>query len=170
LAIVSPDQSLMGREIFTRDDDVQPRSRSAARDVPGELDADDAPRPLDLDPEEESPFLRGQKRVPVRRGPLPKRTANRLKIAFVVLAAAAVVVVTASALYGYGTRSWRFRLNGSDNIEISGIDTVSRRQVIDVMGGDIGRNVFFIPLALRKKQLAFVRMAHASPLLTRMAW
>ena len=38
---------------------------------------DDA-RLLDLDVEEESPFLRGQKRVSVRRGSLPKKTATRL--------------------------------------------------------------------------------------------
>jgi hypothetical protein len=36
-------------------------------------DLDDA-RMLDLDVEQESPFLRGQKRVSVRRGSLPKKT------------------------------------------------------------------------------------------------
>ena len=35
-------------------------------------------RLLDLEAEEESPFLRGQKRVSVRRGSLPKKTATRL--------------------------------------------------------------------------------------------
>ena len=44
---------------------------------------DDSPldaRMLDLDDEAESPFLRGQKRVPVRRGALPRKAAGRLKI------------------------------------------------------------------------------------------
>ena len=38
---------------------------------------DDA-RLLDLDAEQESPFLRGQKRVSVRRGTIPKKTATGL--------------------------------------------------------------------------------------------
>ena len=42
-------------------------------DEPAREELDDA-RLLDLDVEQESPFLRGQKRVPVRRGPLPKKT------------------------------------------------------------------------------------------------
>ena len=38
----------------------------------------DDTRLVDLDVEEESPFLRGQKRVPARRGPLPKKTLHLL--------------------------------------------------------------------------------------------
>ena len=44
---------------------------------PAREDLDDA-RMLDLDVEQESPFLRGQKRVSVRRGHSPKKTATRL--------------------------------------------------------------------------------------------
>jgi len=52
--------------------DAAPEPRTSSRlydDSP--LDA----RILDLDEEGESPFLRGQKRVPVRRGPLPRKAA-----------------------------------------------------------------------------------------------
>ncbi len=117
---------------------------------------DDEPldsRLLDLDTEEEPAFLRGQKRVPVRRGPLPRRAANRLKIALVVVAAAAVVGGALMMTYSYGARSWRFRLESSDLIEIQGISHVTRAQILDVTGGDIGRNVFFVPLEERRKQL-----------------
>jgi len=55
--------------------------------------------------------------------------------------------------YRYGANSWRFRLESSDQLEIAGISHVSHAQIMEVMGGDIGRNVFFIPLAERKKQL-----------------
>ena len=41
-------------------------------------------RLLDLEAEQESPFLRGQKRVSVRRGTLPKKTAQRLICLFMV--------------------------------------------------------------------------------------
>ncbi len=113
---------------------------------------DDA-RMLDLDGEEESPFLRGQKRVSVRRGPLPKKAAAGLKWVALVLAVAGVCGMAAAALYRYGERSWRFRIESSDNLEITGIHSVTHAQVMEVMGGDIGRNIFFIPLAQRKAQL-----------------
>ena len=35
----------------------------------------------------------------------------------------------------------------------SGLHNVTRAQVMEVMGGDIGRNIFFVPLAERKAQL-----------------
>ena len=41
----------------------------------------------------------------------------------------------------------------SDDIEMAGLSNVTRAQVMEVMGGDIGRNVFFIPLDERQKQL-----------------
>src|SRR5438034_9087913 len=36
---------------------------------------------------------------------------------------------------------------------MAGIRNVTRAQVMEVMGGDIGRNVFYIPLDERQKQL-----------------
>ena len=113
---------------------------------------DDA-RLLDLDVEDESPFLRGQKRVSVRRGSLPKKTASRLTWGAIALTLVFLCGMAIAALYHYGERSWRFRVDSSDDIEISGLDNVTRSQVVEVMGGDIGRNIFFIPLAERKKQL-----------------
>jgi cell division protein FtsQ len=123
---------------------------TASEPVREELD--DA-RLLDLDVEDESPFLRGQKRVSVRRGSLPKRTASRLTWGAIGLTLLLLCGLAMAALYHYGERSWRFRVDSSDDIEISGLDHVTRSQVIEVMGGDIGRNIFFIPLAERKKQL-----------------
>ena len=113
----------------------------------------DDTRGLDLEVEEESPFLRAQKRVAVRRGTLPKKTFNRLKWAFIALSILLMAGVAGAALYSYGARSWRFRIDSSDNIEISGTHNVSRAQVMEVLGGDIGRNIFFVPLAQRKAQL-----------------
>ncbi len=129
-------------------DDELSRAPSSAS---GEEDLD--PRLLDLEVEPEPAFLRGQKRVPVRRGPLPRKAANRLKVALGVVAVAAVVGGVALTLYRYGAHSWRFRLESSDQLEIAGIHNVTRSQVMEVMGGDIGRNLFFVPLADRKKQL-----------------
>ena len=115
-------------------------------------DLDDA-RMLDLDVEQESPFLRGQKRVSVRRGSLPKKTATRLAWAVVAITVLALCGILVGALYHYGERSWRFRVESSDEIGIAGLQNVTRSQIMEVMGGDIGRNIFFIPLDQRKKQL-----------------
>src|SRR5881398_4064315 len=121
-------------------------------DEPTRQDLDDA-RSLDLDAEQESPFLRGQKRVSVRRGSLPKKTVTRLTWAVLGIAVVFLSGIAVASLYHYGERSWRFRVESSDDIEIDGTQNVSRAQVMEVMGGDIGRNIFFVPLDQRKKQL-----------------
>src|SRR6266478_4813494 len=121
-------------------------------DEPEREEVHDA-RLLDLDVEQEPPFLRVQKRVPVRRGSLPKKTVTRLTWAAVALGIVFLCGIAVASLYHYGERSWRFRVESSDDIEISGLENVARSQVMEVMGGDIGRNIFFVPLAQRKEQL-----------------
>src|SRR5215831_1038608 len=113
---------------------------------------DDA-RLVDLDVAEESPFLRGQKRVSARRASIPKKTANRLLWAGVGLVIVCVAGVAAAAIYQYGERSWRFRIDSSDNIEVVGIENVSKAQIMEVMGADLGRNIFFVPLSQQQVQL-----------------
>lgn len=114
---------------------------------------DDA-RLVDLEADQESPFLRGQKRVAVRRGSIPKKTAIRLKWVALAVFILAILGAAASALYSYGKHSWRFRIDSSDQIEIFGAEHVSHAQIMEVMGGDIGRNIFFVPLAQRQEQLS----------------
>ena len=108
---------------------------------------------MDVEDDPESAFLRGHKRVPVRRSPLPKKTANRLKKFLIVAGIAAGFVVAGAMFYRYGTTSWRFRIDSGEQIEISGLRNVTRTQAMEIMGGDIGRNIFFVPLSDRKKQL-----------------
>ncbi|MGA7381127.1 MAG: FtsQ-type POTRA domain-containing protein [Terriglobales bacterium] len=121
-------------------------------DEPSRQELDDA-HVLDLDVDDESPFLRGQKRVSVRRGTLPKKAATRLTWAALAALVVLVCGLAVTAVYHYGEHSWRFRVDSSDDIEISGLGNVTRAQVIEVMGGDIGRNIFFIPLDERQKQI-----------------
>ena len=128
-------------------DELYPPDEECARQ-----DIDDA-RLLDLDVEQESPFLRAQKRVSVRRGSLPKKAAIRLKWAVAVLTGLLVLAIAAGTAYRYGEHSWRFRIESSDDIEITGIHSVTHSQIMEVLGGDIGRNIFFVPLAQRKTQL-----------------
>ena len=128
-------------------EELYPRSDDDVR-----ADLDDA-RPIDLDVEEESPFLRAQKRISVRRNSISKRTATYLGWGLLATVVVFFGSVTVAAAYHYGEHSWRFRIESSDDIEISGLEDVPRSQIIEVMGGDIGRNVFYVPLALRKKQV-----------------
>ena len=140
----------MSRANLTREDETLFPRTSVARPPAAE---EDFPRALDLDPEEESPFLRAQKRVPVRRGPLAKKTANRLKLVLLALAVAGVLAASAAVLYDYGQHSWRFRMRSAANIEVGGVQNVSRRQVMEVFAPDLGHNVFAVPLADRRHQL-----------------
>jgi cell division protein FtsQ len=128
-------------------EELYPSSAEAARE-----EMDDA-RLMDLDVDEESPFLRGQKRVSARRSSLPKKTANRLLWGIVAAGVVCLAGLGAAWLYHYGERSWRFRVESSDNIEITGTQNVTKAQIMEVMGADIGRNIFFIPLAQQKTQL-----------------
>jgi cell division protein FtsQ len=116
-------------------------------------DSDMDARLVDLDVNEESPFLRGQKRVSARRSSLPKKTANRLLWGVVAALVLCVAGVGFAAIYHYGERSWRFRVESSDNIEVAGMRNVTKAQIMEVMGADIGRNIFFIPLAQQRAQL-----------------
>jgi hypothetical protein len=77
-------------------DEFTPRS-AARRGAPAvKLDDEDDDfdaRLVDLDVEEESPFLRAQRRVPVRRGPLPRRAAQRLRLGLFWGASVGVVLL-----------------------------------------------------------------------------
>jgi cell division protein FtsQ len=128
-------------------EELYPPSAQPARE-----ELDDA-RLVDLDVDEESPFLRGQKRVSARRSSIPRKTASRLMWACLAAAILCVAAIAAAALYEYGERSWRFRVESSDNIEVTGMENVTKAQIMEVMGADIGRNIFFIPLAQQKAQL-----------------
>jgi cell division protein FtsQ len=132
-------------------EELYPPAHEPARPEP--VEPLDDTRLLDLDVEQESPFLRGQKRVSVRRGSLPKKAATGLT--WGVLAAVIVFLfgVATASLYHYGEHSWRFRIESSDDIELAGLQNVTRFQIMEVMGGDIGRNIFFVPLGERKKSL-----------------
>ena len=110
-------------------------------------------RDLENNNDEEIRFLRTEKRIPVRRGPLAKKTANRLKTVLALAFTLGLIGCVAVAAYGYGLHAKRFLLASSDNIDISGVQNASRKQVMEIAGGDIGRNVFSVPLDERRMQL-----------------
>src|ERR1700739_2708022 len=119
---------------------------------PARESLDDA-RLVYRDGDEEPPFLRAQKRVSARRSPLPKKTAGRLLWAAIAAVLLCVSAIGAASLYHYGERSWRVRVDSSDDIDVAGMQNVTKAQIMEVMGADIGRNIFFIPLSQQKAQL-----------------
>ena len=130
----------------------EPRTPVAARERADRADRVSS-RAIELDDPEDTQFLRTEKRVPVRRSPLPKKAEARVKKALAIAVVVLVFGSAALATYRYGVHSWRFRIESSDNIEISGVQNASRAQVMDVFGLDISRNIFSVPLEDRKRQL-----------------
>jgi cell division protein FtsQ len=130
----------------------QPRAAALHDDDDSELLINREDLDLDLDGEE-AQFLRTNRRVPVRRNAIPKKAASQLKIAGVIAAVVVACGGISAWAYSYGMTSWRFRIHSSDAVEITGVKNASRAHVMEVAGADIGRNVFFVPLDERKKQL-----------------
>jgi hypothetical protein len=62
------------------------------------------------------------------RSSLPKKTVSRLKWTLIAAAVLGFVAVDAATLYEYGERSWRFRVDSSDNIDVTGMQNVTEAQ------------------------------------------
>ena len=133
-------------------EELYPLPGVSRHEAPAREPFDDS-RLVDLEAEQESPFLRGQKRVSVRRGSLPPKTAHRLMWVVLSLVVLTILGAAGASVYSYGKHSWRFRVDSSDQIEVAGAEHIAHAQVMEVMGEDIGRNIFFVPLAQRKRQL-----------------
>src|SRR5690348_12658094 len=108
------DAKLKEVEIPTRVDVVSDRDR----ELESEFDADSSL--ADTAPEPQ--FRRAERRISVRKSALPKKTSGRIHIAVMVVAAIAFAAVAYGSVYRYGTRSWRFRVDSSDEITISGLN------------------------------------------------
>src|ERR1035438_1443355 len=113
----------------TTEDELEARVSDAAVRLRGFDESPLDARMLDLEDDAASPFLRGQKRVPVRRGALPRKAASRIKIALILILVLGCIALIWIALHQYAARSWRFRIDSSDNIQVSGNSNVSRSQV-----------------------------------------
>jgi cell division protein FtsQ len=119
--------------------------------------ADDALTPdlrldEDEDEEDQQQFRRASKRVSVRRGALPRKTASRVRNVLTVLLALAALGAVGYELRSFALQSWRFRVR-NDSIELTGDAPASRAQVMDKLRESVGKNVFQISLGERKREL-----------------
>jgi cell division protein FtsQ len=100
--------------------------------------------------------------------PIPRRTQfglarnpwwhPRTTFGRVLLGTGALIVVSGLVALGVVTRGFlthdpHFRIAGASSIQSSGLSEVNREDVLPVFGEDIGRNIFFVPLSDRRKQL-----------------
>src|SRR3569833_185413 len=83
----------------------------------------------------------------------PATRFGRILLASAVVAVFSVVTVCAYALTNFLEHDARFRIAGTTNIQAAGLAEVSRADMLPVFGEDVGRNIFFVPLKERRKQL-----------------
>jgi cell division protein FtsQ len=83
----------------------------------------------------------------------PASTLGRVALGVGILAVLGSFTAGVLALKTYLGRDSRFRITGAGNIDATGLTEVSRAEMLPVFGEDFGRNVFFVPLGERRKQL-----------------
>ena len=130
---------------FRRVQQVSPRN---GRTLPGmPVDFDEA------DDEEEVPRRRRQFEKP--SGPWYKPTSKfgRVLLATGALMVIGAVTVSVIAVKNALERDSRFRIAGTENIQAAGLSQVSRADILPIFGEDIGKNIFFIHLSERRRQL-----------------
>jgi cell division protein FtsQ len=83
----------------------------------------------------------------------PASMAGRVLLVVSLLTAFSGLTIGVVFLKNFMGRDGRFRIAGSSNIEATGMTEVSRKQMLPVFGEDIGRNIFFVPLSERRREL-----------------
>ena len=109
---------------------------------------------------EESPYLRRQKRVEVRRAMLRRRSASLLKKLLVVGTALAALSFVAYRTVAFGLHDPRF-LVSEGQLQVRGLNHVTRQQVAEKFAGDVGRSIFLVPLARRGAMLEEISWVEA---------
>jgi cell division protein FtsQ len=112
--------------------------------------------PLEMaDPDGEDEVRPGKGRFGGPRNPWwrPASLAGKVLLGVSLLTVLSGITIGALYLKNYLSRDGRFRIEGSSNIEATGLTEVSRKQMLPVFGEDIGRNIFFVPLSERRRDL-----------------
>jgi cell division protein FtsQ len=129
---------------------TRPRASSAGRNLPGT--AQSFPELDDDDEFSDSPRQRFDEPRP---GPWwrPKTRWGRIFLASGALTVTGIAVTAGFVFKGYLERDSRFRIAGTGNIQTAGLSEVNRADLLPVFGEDVGRNIFFVPLSERRRQL-----------------
>jgi cell division protein FtsQ len=135
------------------DDVFRPHAVSRPRPLPPFSEADGV-RPFPAEEEdEELPVVRTRRRVPVKRGRLPKGRLGRILIVSGVVGVFALIIAMLLGIHNFFMTDGRFRIDSGSSIQVLGNSQVTRPELLSVFGSDIGRNIFHVPLALRRTEL-----------------
>lgn len=97
-----------------------------------------------------------RRRVPGKKGRLPAWTKTRwgrILLLLLVIAALGTVAWAVLATRSFLLHDARFRIESSDSIQTIGNSELTRSDLLSVFGADIGRDIFYVPLAERRAQL-----------------
>jgi len=83
----------------------------------------------------------------------PASTAGRVFLTLGALIVFGGLTTAGLLLKHYLERDARFRIAGTNEIQTIGLTEVTRAQMMPVFGEDIGRNIFFVSLSERRKEL-----------------
>ena len=114
--------------------------------------------------EPDEPFLRSRRRVPVKKGLLARMAPEwaqswistrwgKIALGIVAVVLLLAIVWLVSAIRLFFDRDPRFRIDSSASIQTAGNSQLTRADLLSVFGSDIGRNLFFVPLAERRRDL-----------------
>jgi cell division protein FtsQ len=117
------------------------------------LTLDTAPSDDGAEDDDEEIVRRARRRAPVKRSIVPKGRAGRIVLALSALTALIGLTASILAVRSFFEHDPRFRIDGASSIQILGNSQVTRGELLAVFGGDIGRNIFFVPLAERRAEL-----------------
>jgi cell division protein FtsQ len=109
--------------------------------------------PLEMDEEDESPRRRRGYEAPAGPWWRPRGAWGRVSLALGALTILGGLSMAAYALDKYLVHDARFRIAGTSQIQAAGLGEVSRAEILPVFGEDIGKNIFFVRLSERRKQL-----------------
>ena len=111
--------------------------------------------PLEMPDPEDDDLPRSRKRYEGPPSPWwrPSSTVGRIFLGFGALLMVSIVATAVFLLKTYLERDARFRIAGASSIQVTGLGEVTRSEMLPVFGEDIGRNIFFVPINQRRKQL-----------------
>ena len=125
-------------------------TRRAASAIPAVSLQEDEPDERD----DRAPIRRRAKFAPARTPWWRPRTSfGRILLGGATFIVLAGVVTTGILVRRFLIHDPHFRIPGATSIQSTGLSEVNRTEVLPVFGEDIGRNIFFVPLSERRKQL-----------------